>query len=60
MLILTRRVGEKIIIDGKIVVVVQQVINNQVRIGIQAPESVEILREEVFQRSQSEVNHAAN
>ncbi|EIK94042.1 carbon storage regulator [Pseudomonas sp. M47T1] len=60
MLILTRRVGEKIIIDGKIVVVVQQVINSQVRIGIQAPESVEILREEVFQRNQSEVNHAAN
>lgn len=54
MLILTRRVGEKLIIDNDIEVVVLGVKGNQVRLGVIAPKDVEVHREEVFQRIQDE------
>lgn len=47
MLILTRKVGESIIIGDDIVVTVTQVNNYQVRLGIEAPKSVEVHREEI-------------
>ena len=50
MLILTRRVGEKIIIGGNVTVTVLGVKSNQIRIGIDAPRDVMVNREEVFQR----------
>jgi len=50
MLILTRRVGEKVMIDDDIVVSVLAVKGNQVRIGIEAPNDVNIHREEIHER----------
>jgi len=50
MLILTRRVGEKVMIDDDIVVSVLSVKGNQVRIGIEAPNDVNIHREEIHER----------
>lgn len=54
MLILTRRVGETLMIGGEISVTVLGVKGNQVRIGINAPQSVAVHREEIFERIQRE------
>lgn len=54
MLILTRRVGETLIIGDSINVTVLGVKGNQVRLGINAPRDVNVHREEVFQRSHGE------
>ena len=50
MLILTRRVGEKLIIGEDVTVTVLGVKGNQIRIGIDAPRDVPVNREEVYQR----------
>jgi len=50
MLILTRRIDEKIIIDENIIVTILSVKGNQVRIGIDAPREVQVHREEIYQR----------
>jgi len=50
MLVLTRNVGEKIIIDGNIQVTVIAVKGNKVRIGIEAPEHVRVDRQEIHER----------
>jgi len=47
MLVLSRKVGEKIIIDGHITVQVVSISGNKIRLGIVAPPEVEILREEL-------------
>jgi carbon storage regulator len=50
MLVLTRNVGEKIVIDGNIQITVVAVKGNKVRIGIQAPDHVRVDRQEVHER----------
>jgi len=54
MLILTRRVGETLMIDDQVTVTVLAVKGNQVRIGINAPRDVAVHREEIYQRIQQE------
>lgn len=52
MLILTRRVGETLMIGEQVTVIVLGVKGNQVRVGISAPKDVSVHREEIFQRIQ--------
>ncbi len=60
MLILTRRVGETIIIGDDVVVTVLGIRGSQVRIGVKAPKEVTVHREEVYQRIQlEEAGHVA-
>lgn len=56
MLILTRKIGEEIRISDDIVIKVMRLQGNQVSIGIEAPKSVSVHREEIYTRIQSEQN----
>ena len=54
MLILTRRISEKLIIGENVTVTILSVKGNHVRIGIDAPRDIKVNREEVFQRALNE------
>ena len=54
MLVLSRKIGEQIVIGRGVTVVVLEVNGQRVRLGIVAPDEVPIHREEVFQRIQHE------
>jgi carbon storage regulator len=47
MLVLSRKLNEKIVIDGGIVVTVVKIDRNQIRLGIEAPSDVRVFREEI-------------
>ncbi len=59
MLILTRRVGETLMIGDEVTVTVLGVKGNQVRIGVNAPKNVAVHREEIYQRILSEDDKVA-
>ena len=54
MLILTRRVGETVVIGTDVTVTVLGVKGNQVRLGVNAPREVAVHREEIYERIQGE------
>ncbi|HHX6968841.1 TPA: carbon storage regulator CsrA [Pseudomonas aeruginosa] len=60
MLILTRRVGETLMVGDDVTVTVLGVKGNQVRIGVNAPKGVAVHREEIYQRIQKEKDQEPN
>ena len=58
MLILTRRVGETLMIGDEVTVTVLGVKGNQVRIGVNAPKDVSVHREEIYERIKNEQKEA--
>ena len=60
MLIVTRRAGQKIMLGEDIVVEVMEVAGNSVRIGIAAPRSLPVYREELWEAVRAENQAAAN
>ncbi len=60
MLIITRRAGEKLMIGDDVVVEIMEIVGNQVRVGIQAPQSVRVYREEIWRAVQDENRAAAS
>lgn len=54
MLILTRRVGETLMVGDEVTVTVLGVKGNQVRLGVNAPKDVSVHREEIYNRIQKE------
>lgn len=60
MLILTRRVGETLMVGDDVTVNVLGVKGNQVRIGVNAPKDVSVHREEIYQRIQREKAEGTN
>jgi carbon storage regulator len=53
MLIVTRRIGERIFIDSDITVTIVGINGAQVRVGVDAPREVEVHREEIYRRIQA-------
>lgn len=58
MLILTRRIGETVMIGDEVTVTVLRVKGNQVRLGVNAPKTVSVQREEIFHRIKHEAYEA--
>jgi carbon storage regulator len=60
MLILTRRVGETLMIGDEVTVTVLGVKGNQVRLGVNAPRTVAVHREEIYERIRREQDGGGN
>lgn len=60
MLVLTRKIGEAIVIDDNVKITVVQIKGKQVRIGVDAPKETKIHREEIYQSIQEENRAAMN
>lgn len=54
MLILTRKTSERVRIGEDIVITVFGINGNQVRLGVEAPRNIEVHREEIYEKIQSE------
>jgi carbon storage regulator len=59
MLILSRKIGERIIIGDDVVISIVEVRGDQVKLGIEAPRNVKVFRQEVFNSIQQENQRAA-
>jgi carbon storage regulator len=55
MLILTRRIGETVIIGADVRVTILDIKGNQVRVGVAAPRDVAVHREEIYEKIQAEI-----
>ena len=60
MLVLTRKLGEKIQIGDDISIVIMEVKGKQVKLGIEAPSNIKVHREEIYQKIQDENIRASN
>ena len=60
MLILSRKIGESIIIDDKIEVVVLEIVDGKIKLGIEAPKDVAIHRKEVYDEIRNENKKASD
>jgi carbon storage regulator len=60
VLIITRRQGEKIMLGDEIVVHVMEIVGNSVRVGIEAPRSIAVYREEIWNAVREESRAAAD
>ena len=60
MLIITRRAGERIMVGDEITIEVMEIVGNSVRIGISAPRSVPVYREEIYAAVRDENRAAAD
>jgi carbon storage regulator len=58
VLIITRRPGERIMVGDEVVFEIMEIVGNSVRVGIKAPRSVPVYREEIYTAVRNE-NHAA-
>ena len=59
MLLITRRAGEKIMVGDDVVVHVMEIVGNTVRVGIEAPRSLPVYREEIWHAVREENRAAA-
>jgi carbon storage regulator len=59
MLLITRRAGEKIMVGDDVVVHIMEIVGNTVRVGIEAPRSVQVYREEIWNAVREENRAAA-
>ncbi|MBN2690021.1 MAG: carbon storage regulator CsrA [Gammaproteobacteria bacterium] len=50
MLILTRRIGESIVINDNVKIKILEIRNSQIKLGVEAPKDVSVHREEIYQR----------
>ncbi|OOF85230.1 carbon storage regulator CsrA [Rodentibacter ratti] len=60
MLILTRKVGESVLIGDDISITVLSVRGNQVKLGVQAPKEVSVHREEIYQQIKKQQDESSN
>ncbi|KEY91293.1 carbon storage regulator [Candidatus Photodesmus blepharus] len=58
MLILSRRIGETLVVGDEVTVTVLEVKGNQVRIGVDAPREISVHRKEIYMRIQSEKSNS--
>lgn len=54
MLILTRRIGERLRINDEVIVTILEIKGNQIRIGVSAPKDIAVHREEIYRKSSPE------
>ena len=57
MLVLTREVGQKLLIGNDVIITVTKISGNKVRIGVQAPDDVTVIREELVPARTGEIEH---
>jgi carbon storage regulator len=60
LLVLTRKLGEKIQIGDDISIVIMELKGKQVKLGIEAPSNIKVHREEIYQKIQDENIRASN